>query len=57
MKPLLTILGLAVLTACGADGEPVQPTLNTVIGLSSSGAYGAGSVGFNQGPVSLIVGF
>lgn len=45
------------LAACGADGEPVQPTLNAGISLGTSGINVGGGVGVQQGPVSLILGF
>lgn len=53
----LAILSFFVLAACGIDGEPVQPSLNAGIGISSGGANVYGGVGLHQGPVSLFVGF
>ncbi|WP_424832363.1 argininosuccinate lyase [Ruegeria sp.] len=53
---LLVATGIA-LAACGADGEPVQPTFNAAVGVGSSGSYVAGGVGVNRGPVGLFVGF
>ena len=47
----------AALAGCGVDGEPIQPSMNATLGLSSSGAYTAGNVGLSQGPVSLVLGF
>ena len=39
MKKRVMVLGLfgLALAGCGADGEPVQPSLNTSVTLSSSG--------------------
>lgn len=48
---------LALLAACGADGEPVQPTLNAGLTLSNSGVHANGGIGLHQGPVSLFFGF
>ncbi len=46
-------LGLA---ACGVDGEPVQPTLNANVGVSSGGAHVNGGVGLHKGPLSVFLG-
>ncbi len=60
----MTLLRVIVLTAagfalagCGADGEPIQPTLNANVGVSGSGTYVGGGVGFFKGPVGLYLGF
>ncbi len=48
----------AFLAGCGADGEPVQPSLNAHVGLSSGGGvHVGGGVGLHQGPFSLYMGF
>lgn len=52
----LACFGLcAALAACGADGEPVRPTANLGIGVSSSGVSAGASVGVRQGPVAINV--
>lgn len=57
MIRVLMFLGVAaVLSACGADGEPVRPSLNAGLGLSSSGMHVGGAVGVSKGPVTLSVG-
>ncbi|WP_300036086.1 hypothetical protein [uncultured Roseobacter sp.] len=48
------ILGL--LAACGADGEPVRPTVNGGVTISNSGIYPSASIGLGRGPVSVRVG-
>lgn len=48
---------LAVVAGCGADGEPVQPTLNAGLSISEGGVHAGGGVGLHQGPVSLFLGF
>ena len=53
----LLIAATIFLAACGADGEPVQPTLNANVGVSGSGAHVGGAVGLHKGPVSLHLGF
>ena len=47
------VLGLA---ACGADGEPIQPTMNMGIGVGSGGVHGYGGVGLHRGPISVFLG-
>lgn len=50
-------LGLVVLlAACGADGEPVTPTMNGNIGVSNGDVYGSASVGIYDGPISITIG-
>ncbi|WP_081780997.1 hypothetical protein [Sulfitobacter noctilucae] len=50
-------MGLGTLcAACGADGEPVQPTRNATITLSDAGVSGGLGLGMTQGPVSVSVG-
>lgn len=50
-------LSLLALAACGADGEPVQPTLNAYGGYGSSGGYIGGGVGVTKGPLAISLGF
>ncbi|WP_164860730.1 hypothetical protein [Parasedimentitalea marina] len=56
-KWMLSLTAIAVLAACGVDGEPVQPSLNAGIGISNSGVHARGGVGVHQGPLSLYLGF
>ena len=56
-RAMLTMFVLSVLAACGADGEPVQPTLNAGVWAGSGGVNVGGAVGLSQGPVSLFLGF
>ena len=57
MTRIIAILALFALTACGADGETVTPTMNTNIGISSHSGVSVGtSVGVKKGPVSGGVG-
>lgn len=57
IRPLALTVLLAVLAGCGADGEPVQPTLNAHVGVSGSGTHVNGGVGLKKGPFSLLLGF
>jgi hypothetical protein len=52
-----TLFLLSALTACGADGEPVQPTMNAGLSVGTGGVRVGGGVGVSQGPVSLFFGF
>ena len=55
---ILAALALAAtLAGCGADGEPVQPTLDATVGVGSSGVHTYGGVGLNKGPLNLWLGF
>ncbi|QFT58952.1 hypothetical protein FIU94_08950 [Sulfitobacter sp. THAF37] len=56
MRILLALLSLAALAACGADGEPVRPTANSTVTLSSSGMYGGTSVGIRKGTFAASLG-
>jgi len=55
---VMIILTLVTLAGCGIDGEPIQPTLNAGVGVSTNGnVHVGGGVGLHQGPVSLFFGF
>ena len=50
------LFAFVILAACGADGEPIQPTANIGIGIGSGGAHVGARVGVRQGPVAISVG-
>lgn len=56
MRVIAVLALITGLAACGADGEPVQPTVNTGVVLSSSGAHVGTNVGLHRGPVSVNIG-
>lgn len=57
MFRLIALVGLAALLgACGADGEPVTPTTNIGIGVSSSGVSAGANVGVQAGPFNINLG-
>ena len=56
MKHLIWIAALGALSACGADGEPITPSLNAGVTIGSGGVSTNASVGVSQGPVSIRLG-
>ena len=52
---LLLAAGFA-LAACGADGEPIQPTMSANIGVGSSGTHVGGGVGLQKGGLGVFLG-
>jgi len=58
MKRILGVLMLAGLVAgCGADGQPIQPSLNAGIGIGPNGVNPHVGVGLHKGPVGVHLGF
>ena len=57
MKRLIASLCLiGTLAACGADGEPVRPTVSGAVTISDGGVYPSVGVGVNRGPFSIFLG-
>ncbi|WP_167740220.1 hypothetical protein [Parasedimentitalea huanghaiensis] len=56
-KWMLSLVAVGVLSACGVDGEPVQPSLNAGVSVSNSGVHTRGGVGLNKGPLGIYLGF
>ena len=50
------VLSLTVLSGCGVDGEPVQPSLNAGISITPNGVSPNVGVGLRQGPFSILFG-
>jgi len=53
MKRFCAMLALAALAGCGADGEPVRPSMNATVGIGSYGASGSAGMNVSTGPVSV----
>ncbi|MEQ9260801.1 MAG: hypothetical protein RIG84_17070 [Roseovarius sp.] len=53
MKRIAALCALLVLGACGADGEPVQPSMNTNIGVGTNGVSASTGLRVKKGPFSL----
>ncbi len=56
MKRLFAILVLTALAGCGADGDPIQPSMNTNVGIGSNGVSASTGVNLKKGPISVGVG-
>ncbi len=56
MKYLTALPLLFLLAACGADGDPIRPSMNTTIGVGESGVHASTSVSASKGNVSVTVG-
>ena len=54
MRIAALLIATALVAACGADGPPETPTMNSTITVGTGGVYGATSV--SQGPVSITLG-
>ncbi len=44
---------LAFLAGCGADGEPITPTLGANVNIGPGGVSTSATVGVSNGPVSI----
>ncbi|WP_428545375.1 hypothetical protein [Profundibacter sp.] len=56
MRAVLAMIALAVLAACGADGEPVRPSVNAGVAVTPSGVHPSVSVGTHVGPINVSIG-
>ncbi|MFK7746594.1 MAG: hypothetical protein AB8B47_16180 [Roseobacter sp.] len=55
MKRAVLILSLLGLAACGADGEPVRPSVSGGVTINQNGVYPSVGVGVAKGPLSLFL--
>ncbi len=56
LRVMFLISAGAVLAGCGADGEPIQPTMSASVGVGSSGTYGGVGVGVRRGGLGVYLG-
>ena len=56
MRAFTFITLLAVMAACGADGEPTRPSMNAGLTVGTNGVTPSVSVGTNIGPVWVNIG-
>ncbi len=57
MKAVMLIAGLAVLSACGADGPPITPSVNTTVSVGTEGVRTSTGVSVRSGPVTVGASF
>ncbi|SMC65809.1 hypothetical protein [Primorskyibacter flagellatus] len=50
------VLAMILLVGCGADGDPIRPSLSTTISAGTDGVRTSTAVRVNRGPVSVLVG-
>lgn len=53
MKKIALIIVLGALTACGVDGDPLQPNANLGLNIGPNGVSPNASVGAANGNVSV----
>ncbi|CUH49387.1 hypothetical protein [Ruegeria atlantica] len=56
LRVVLLMSAGVFLAGCGADGEPIQPTMSANIGVGSSGTYGGVGVGLSRGGFGVFLG-
>ncbi len=49
MIQMFAVISVLALAACGADGEPVQPTLTAGVSVGSGGVHPSVGVGMRKG--------
>ncbi len=55
MTRLIALLSLAALAACGVDGAPIRPEVNTTISVGTEGISTSTGVSVRKGPVTVGV--
>ena len=50
---LIGALLLIGLVGCGADGEPIQPSMNTSLRVGTDGVSASTGVSLSKGPLSI----
>lgn len=53
MKRIALMIALGALTACGADGDPLQPNANLGLSIGPNGVSPNASVGATTGNVTV----
>ena len=57
MRHVALIGSLLALAACGADGDPIRPSVNSTVTIGSDGIKTSTGVTVQSGPVTVGVGF
>ena len=55
MKRLIWVGALALLAACGADGDPVRPSVDLGVSIGPDGVRTTTGVSVRKGPVTVGV--
>ena len=53
MRPGLLVVALLLLAACGADGPPITPSMNTTVSIGTDGLHTSTGVTVRSGPVTV----
>lgn len=56
MRSFVALISIVFIAACGANGEPVRPSVNTGVTVSNSGISTNVSTGVKLGGVDLSLG-
>jgi len=56
LRVVLLISAGFALSGCGADGEPIQPTMSANIGVGTRGTHVGGGVGLRRGGLGVYLG-
>ncbi|WP_170474914.1 argininosuccinate lyase [Ruegeria arenilitoris] len=56
LSVILLISAGLVLSGCGADGEPTQPTMSANVGVGTSGVHIGGGIGLQRGGLGVYLG-
>ncbi|WP_051927654.1 hypothetical protein [Ruegeria halocynthiae] len=56
LRVILLVSAGAALAGCGADGEPIHPTMSANVGVGSGGTYVGGGVGLQRGGLGVYLG-
>ena len=56
MRILTFLLAFGTLASCGADGEPIRPSMTTTVGVGSSGTHVSTRASASRGNWTVGVG-
>ena len=56
MRMILALMAGLALGACGADGEPIQPTANANVNVSTNGVSVGTNLRVGHGPFAVNLG-
>lgn len=56
MRYVFAMLSLLAIVACGADGEPIKPSVNSNVTLNQNGVRVGSNVSVGKGPFRINLG-